>query len=36
MAHKLYEREGPLNAFTTTADTHYKVSYLLLKRDLKG
>ena len=31
-AHKLYD--GPMNKFTGECDPHFKVTYLLLKRDL--
>ena len=36
MAHQLFASEGPVNKFTKDCDTHYKVQYLLLKRDLQG
>ena len=36
-AHKLFKDQGaPLNRFTNDCDTHYKVSYLLIQRDLQG
>jgi len=36
MAHTLFQHDGPINQYTKDCDTHYKVQYLLLKRDLQG
>jgi hypothetical protein len=35
-AHKIFGYDGPLNKYTRDCDAHYKVTYLLLQRDLKG
>lgn len=34
--HKTYNNKGPINNFTRNCDTHYKVAYLLVDRDLEG
>ena len=34
--HKLFQNEAPENKYTKDCDTHYKVTYLLLQRDIKG
>lgn len=34
--HKTYNQKGPINNFTKNCDTHYKVAYLLVDRDLQG
>jgi len=34
--HKIFGYTGPVNKYTRDCDAHYKVTYLLLQRDLKG
>ena len=34
--HKTYNQKGLINNFTKNCDKHYKVSYLLVDRDLEG
>lgn len=34
--HKTYNSKGLINNYTKNCDTHYKVAYLLVDRDLEG